>query len=366
MNKKALEKLCVLFIMVAFAIIGYYIYKSYEDKRSSNDSNVEINNFYNVEYLFNNSYIDVPQTIEDFSDEKGDIYIYLDASNVMYIKYTDNEENNKKIIGLPKEKVTVYYNHLHDHYYEFLSKTENGEVYYTFVNLSDSNDEKFSLIGENINKVYAPVYDKAGVYINESDDFATKYIMYDKDEDLKFIDVSFNNKYTLKSHLESKRPYFDYICADINSYLCNKYMIYISFENVLIYDKKGLEDNNNKTIHAKDVFSSYEIKSKKNVDMKKLNKKSLKKYKYIFSTYIIDENQLAYQFDITNKGESIIPLNSKENKVKEYIYEADKKLSIIFEDGTAKEIKVGKNRIITTSTIYDKKERNNDKVLIKP
>ena len=59
-------------------------------------------------------------------------------------------------------------------------------------------------------------------------------------------------------------------------------------------------------------------------------------------------------------------MNSKENKVKEYIYEADKKLSIIFEDGTAKEIKVGKNRIITTSTIYDKKERNNDKVLIKP
>ena len=365
MNKKVLERLCILFVVTVFIIIGYSTYKSYEDKKSSNDNTVEINNFYNVEYLFNNSYIDTPQTIEDFSDEKGDIYIYLDASNVMYIKYTDAEENNKKITGLPGEKVTVYYNHLHDPYYEFLSKTEKGAVYYTFVNLSSSSDEKFSLIGKDIDKVYIPVYDKAGVYINEDDDFATKYIMYGKDENLKYIDTSFN-KYTLKSHLESKRPYFDYICADINSYLCNKFMIYISFENELVYDKKSLENNNNEIIHAKDVFSSYEIKSQKNIDIKKLNKKSLKKYKYIFSTYIIDENQLAYQFDITNKGESIIPLNSEKNKVKECIYEADKKLLIIFEDGTEKEIKSSKNRVITTSTIYDKKERNNDKVLIKP
>ena len=366
MNRKALEKLCILLVITLFIVIGYYTYKSYEDKKDSKDSDVEINNFYNVDYLFNNSYIDTPKTIEDFASKEGGIYIYLDASNTMYIKYTNKENYSKRITGLSKEKSTVYYNHLYDDYYEFLSITEKGNVYYAFVNLLDSNDEEFKMIGDNIDNVYIPMYDKKGIYINENDKFATKYILYDNDKNLKYIDKKFKNKYVLKSNLESKKPCFDYICADINSYMCNKFMIYISFKNELIYDKNKLKNGNNETIYIKDIFSSYEIKSKDTIDLENLNQKKLKKYNYVFSSYIIDTNQMAYQFDITNKGESMIPLNSEENKVKEYIYESGKKLLITFEDGTKKEIKINKNKIITTSTIYDRNEHNNDKVLISP
>ena len=361
MNKKVLEKLYIILIITVFIVIGYYTYKSYEDKKSSNDTTVELNNFYNVDYLFNNSYIDVPKTIEDFSSIEGKIHITLDTNNVMNIEY---ENNSKKVLGLPEEKVTVYYNYLYDNYYEFIGKIEKGNVYYVFLDIENIDDEEFKLIGNNINKIYIPINDKNGVYINKKDDFATKYILYD-DENLKYIDIGFKNKYVLKSHIEQKKPYFDYICADINSYLCNKFMIYISFNNELVYNKERLTNNNNETIYVKDIFSSFEVKSKDN-NIKTLNKKNLKKYNYTYSSYIIDINQMAYQFDITNKGERLIPLNSDENKVKEYVYEPGKKLLIIFEDDTEKEIKTSKNRVIITSTIYDRNEHSNDKVLIKP
>lgn len=366
MNKKTLESLCFLLIIITFIIIGYYTYQSYREKKNSNDSNVEINNFYNVDYLFNNSYIEEPNTIDDLSSKQDKVYMYLDASNIMYIKYTDNEKYNKKIIGLPNKNVTVYYNNLYDNYYELLAKTENNDVYYSVVNLDSAKDTKFYLIGENIDKVYTPLYDKKNVYINQNDKITTNYILYDTDGNLKYID--FNKQYVLKSNLEEKRPYFDYICASNNSNICNYSMIYITFNNELSYNGKILKNDNNETIHVKDVFSSFEIDSNKNIDINNISKKSLKKHSYLFNFYIIDDNQIVYKFDISNKNKTLISLNDNSNKVKEYIYERgnSSKLIIIFDNGTKQTIESGNNKLITTSTTYDKRENNNETVLIQP
>ncbi len=366
MSKKVLEKTCIMLIIIVFVIIGYYTYKSYDNKRNIDDSDVEINNFYNVDYLFNNSYIDTPKTIEDFSSGNETIYMYLDAENVMYIKYSNNEKYNKKIIGLPKGKINVYYNHLYDNYYEFLAKTEDNNAYYLFVNLDSTKDEKYIFIGDNIDKVFAPVYDKNGVYINQKNKFATNYILYDSEAKLNYIDTSLDKKYVLKSNVDTKKPYFDYICASNNPHICNKYMIYITFNDELVYNKKYLKDNNNQNIYVKDVFSSFEVSSKADINIETLNKDSLKKYDYKFSTYIIDNNQIAYQFDVSNKGERIISLNDASNKVKEYVFESDKKLIIIFEDGSNKTIKAEKNKVLTTSTVYDRNQNSDKKVIIQP
>ena len=366
MNKKKLETFCVLLIIITtFVIIGYYTYKSYENKKNSNDGNVEINNFYNVDYLFNNSYIDIPKTIDDFSSKEGKIYIYLDASNIMYIKYTDKEKNNKKVTGLPKGNVTVYYNKIYDDYYEFLARTDNGDVYYSYININDSKDAKYVLIGSNIDKIYVPYYDKNGIYVNQKNKFTTNFILYDKEEQLKYIDIQDNN-YLLKGDLEIKKPYFDYICASNNSDICNKYMVYITFSNELVYNKEKLKNSNGDIIHVKDVFSSFEIISKKSVDLDNIKIKDLKKNSYLFSTYIVDDNQILYQLDISNNNEKMVSLNDTSNKIKEYIYEDDGKLTISFEDGTKKVVEKANNKVFTTSTIYDKKQRNNETVLIQP
>ena len=366
MNRKMLENFCILLIITIFVIIGYYTYKSYENKRDLNDSTVEINNFYNVDYLFNNSYIDTPKTIEDFSSKIGKIYMYLDADNTMYIKYPDNEKYNKKITGLPKESVTVYYNNLYDNYYEFLGKTDDGDIYYSFVDLSATKDEKYTLISNNINKIYIPFYDKSGVYVNQKDIFATNYILYDNEENLKYIDMNHSKKYILKSNIDSKKPYFDYICASNNSFICSKLMIYITFNNELVYNNEYLKNSSGKKIYVKDIFSSFEIISDKDINIDKITKKELQQYDYLFQSYIIDNNQIVYKFDVSNKDKKLIALNNESNKVKEYIYEPDEKLIIIFEDGTSKLIKVDTNKVVTTSTIYDKNQNNEEKILLQP
>lgn len=364
MKEKRLERFWILLIIIIIIIIGYFIYKSYEQKKDSDEKTLEINNFYNVDYLFNNSYINAPKTIEDYSSKDSKIYMYLDANNTMYIKHTDNK-HSIKITGLPKNsKLTVYYNHLYDNYYEFLAKEDNN-VYYSFINLESSTDKKFVRIGDNISKVYVPYYDKIGVYINNNDDFATNYIFFDG-ENLKYIDVNNKGQYILKSNLNTKKPYFDYICSDNNSDMCNEFMIYITFKNEVFYNGNVLKNKNNEIIYTKDVFSSFEITDDKSIDLKKITKKDLKKHKFLYRTYIIDDNKIVYQFDITNKGEKIIALNNQTNSVKDYIYETNKELIITFEDGTEKKVKADNNRTLSNSTIYDKNNSTDEKVLIKP
>lgn len=363
MNKKLSEKFCIFFVLIVFIFIGYFTYRSYSDKRDSDDS-IEINDFYNVDYLFNNSYIDTPKTIDDFSSKDGNFSIYLDSNNTMYIKHLKDEKYNKKVTGLPKGKVTVYYNYLYDDYYEFMGMTDDHAVYYSFVKLNSSKDYVYSLIGDNIDKVYVPFYDKKGVYVNRDGVFATNYMLYDNGGNFKYVDCYFGKKYVLKADANVKKPYFDYICPTDNSNVCNKLLIYISFNNELIYKEKYLLDNGGKKIFVKDVFSTFKIDGK-NIDFGNIPDNLLKQNDYLFSTYIIDVNQMLYRYDINKKGEEMVSLNNETNKIKEYIYESNVKLTIVFEDNTKTEIKADDNTMLVTSTIYDKNKSDN-KVIVQP
>ena len=363
MNKKTLETICFLFIIITFSIIGYYTYKSYTDKKESSDMDTQINNFYDVEYLFNSGYILVPKTIEDFSSKDGEIYIYLDANNTMYIKYTDKVEKNKKITGLPNGDLTIYYNNIKDRYYEFVARTKDNDIYYVYTNINDSKDNKFTLIKDKIEKVYIPAHDKKQVYINSTSKFITNYIFLGTDGELKYID--YNIRYVFKDNLKDKKPYFDYICASSNSIICNYLLAYITFNNELVYDDEKLSDDQGNIIYVNDVFATFEFNSNKKINIK--NKNDLKKYNYSFILYIIDDKKDLYEFTITNKSKDLKKLTNDSNKVKEYIYEKDiYKLTIVYEDTTTKVIESNSKKEIITSTIYDKNSNNNEKVLIQP
>lgn len=366
MNKKIIETISFLCIIIIFIIIGYYTYQSYIDKRASDDD-AKINNFYNVEYLFNSGYITVPNTIDDFGNKDAEIYIYLDADNTMYIKYKDNEKKNKKVTGLSNEDITIYYNHLYEDYYEFLGKTKDNKVYYSYVDINDAKDNKFSLLGSMIDKVYIPVYDKKQVYINHNNYFSTNYILLDTDGNLKYIDYVKSNKYLLKNDIILKKPYFDYICASSNSLLCNYITLYITFNNELVYDGEMIKNKDGDIIYVNDAFSTFEFTSDKKINNNNISKELLKKYKFSFITYAIDDKKDLYKITILNNKLDLEKLTSDSNKVKEYVYEKDNsKLTIVFDDGTMQIVEGNENRELLTSTIYDKNSNNNEKVLIKP
>lgn len=347
--RKHFETLCIFLVLIAFIIIGYYTYQSYSNKKDSNDNNVEINNYYNAEYLFNSGYLKNANTIENIEKDKSISISFED--NTMIIKYKDYI---KKINEVPKGDNTVYYNNLYDDYYEFLIKTDSS-IYYAYVNLENNKDSSFTMIDERIKEVYIPIYDKEGVFVNKNKNFVSSFILSDNNKNLKYID--YDNAYILKDDIKNKKPYFDYICAGTGLSACNNLIIYINFNNELVYNDETIK-NNGKRIYVKDVFSSLEIESKKRVDINSLSMNDLIKHNYLFTNYIIDKNGIMYELRIVNKNMDIIKINDSSNKVKEYIYETKdnvSKLTILFEDETKEEIKSGNNKVLGTSTIYDKK-----------
>ena len=96
MKKKLVEIILFILVTVLFITIGYYIYQSYVSQKQEQNKNVEIDNYYSEEYLFNNDYIKVANTISDFSEEEKEVYMYLDAENILYIKYTNEKTKLKK------------------------------------------------------------------------------------------------------------------------------------------------------------------------------------------------------------------------------------------------------------------------------
>ena len=358
--KKKLESIFILLVIFIFIIIGYFIYKSYAEKNSDND--IDINNFYNEEYLFNSGYIKLADTISDFSDKDANIYMYIEDSS-LYIKLKeDDSEITKRIVGLPSEKFTIYYSKIDDNYYEFLVKS-NNDIYYVYTNIQNSKEDMFKVINETISQVYVPVYDKNFVFVNSNKHLTTNFIILDEDKEFKYVD--YDKSYILKSHIENKKPYFDYICADDNYSVCKNMMIYITFNNELSYRGEVLKYNK-KPIYMKDIYASLEISSDKEIDFNKLSFQDLKKYEYVFTAYIFDRKGIMYKYELVNNTGSITAINDSSNKVKEYLLEnndSSVQLSVVFEDGLKEKIESGVNKIITTSTLYDK-ANNNDKVMM--
>lgn len=363
MKKKIIEIIIFLLVTVLFITIGYYIYQSYTNKKEDQNKTIEIDNYYSEEYLFNNDYIKIASTISDFSEEAKEVYMCLDVDNVLYIKYTNEKTKlNKKISNLPKEKVTVYYNNLYDNYYEFTALTENNEIYYIALDITSKKDYKFKKIGENIKEVYIPTYDKEKVYV--SDNPKSNFIFASNNQELKYISKE-KKEYFLKTNVEKTKPYFDYVCASNTLSICNDIMIYQTFTKTLIpnYTKEEIKNQKGEEIFAREMFSVLEIDAKKEIDLNKVTYKDLtKKYNYIFTTYIIDEEGKIYEHKINKET-----IENKENpnatiyseKVVNKIEYEEKdnqiqKVQIIYIDGTKHLIESKINKTIITSTIYDK------------
>lgn len=356
-NNKFITLIFSIFIIVAFIIIGYRIYESYNNQKKENNKNVEINNYYSVDYLFNNGFIKNANTISDFANEGKSLYMYLDAENVLYIKSSNNDKKiDKQVTGLPKEKTTIYYNNLYDDYYEFVAKA-GSDIYYVFLNIIDNKEYYFTKVGSGIKNIYIPTYDKKNVYVNKNNVMTTNFIFLDKDKNFKYLSSDHNN-YILKDDLETKKPFYDYVCAS-DSEVCNNLIVYQTFKNEASspFMKDVLKDDNDDPIEVKDMFSVFEIKSNNNIDMKTLKEQDLLKYDFVFDTYIIDINNSCYKVSINNKSykekqnATVIKLDYT---VKEVKYD-NNSFEIIYDGIKSDIIKKEKNKELITSTIYDKK-----------
>ena len=356
MNKyrKLFGSMFALLIIVSFILIGYYIYESYLNKKEANNDDVKIDNFYNIDYLFNNNYLNLSKGIDDFSEKSKKIYMYLDADNVLYIKYTSEEILNKKVIDLPKDKLTVYYSDLGNNYYEFVAKTDNGDIYYVSLNLESSKDYSFVKVGSNIKNVYVPSYDKGPVFVNKTDLITTNFIFLDNDGVLKYLDFS-NNKYVLKNDLSSVKPFFDYVCASDTSDICNDIMIYKTFDNELVYDGNTITDVDGKRIFISDMFSYFEIFNSSKLDFNSINSSNLKKYKYLFTTYAISNEGIIYKLEIDSTNKSEVRINQySTNKVKQLNYVSKDKVQIVYDNGTIDLVESSDSSYLITSTLYDR------------
>ena len=316
MSKNRLGLIAITFIVL---VIAFFTYNSY--KNGQNISDNKINNYYDIEYLFNSNYIKIANTIKDYSDSEKIPYIYAE-SDKLYIKTKDKINEIDK---LPLD-ATIFYNKIDDDNYEFISKTKDGDIYYSNSNLP------FSLIGENIKDIYIPTYDKEGILISDTSGF----IVLDNDNVLKYI-VSDNKKYVLKDDLEVVKPYYNYICF-------KNIILYQTFNNELEYNNTRIKDEDNNSIFVKEMFAILE----------KLDKES-----YIFKVYIIDEDSFMYLFEVNSNNFSnpVTNLKKQVEKVEEvnYVKENDsiKEIKIKYENGKSKVI--GKDKEIITSTVYDRK-----------
>lgn len=360
-----------MLIIMSFVVMGYYTYQSYSNQKQKSSEVIKIDNYYNPDYLFNNDYIKLANSIDNFNDETKEIYMYLDKDNTFYIKYTSgNISYNKHITNLPKGKLSVYYNNLYDDYYELVAVSDKKDLYYVVFNLKSKKNYTFYKMNEKVNSVYVPSYDKKNVYLNKKGKFVTNFIFSDSNNNLKYLDYE-KNKYYLKDDFEGVKPYFDYICASESFSVCNNIMIYQTFENKLVYkfNNKVVKNESGEEIIAKDMFATFEIDSKKQVDLDNISFNKLnRKYDYRFIVYVVDKEDNFYKLELNKKmlkeKQEIRAFSSSDKKVKQIVIDSkndkSKDVHVIYIDGEETKITEDLNKKIITSTIYDK---NKDKLI---
>ena len=356
-NKRIIEWGAFFLIVISFVVMGYYTYQSYSNQKKEKSDVVKVDNYYNPDYLFNNDYIKMANTIEDFNDEGKDVYMYLDKDNTFYIKYTNGKtSNNKHVTNLPEGKIVVYYNNLYDDYYEFVAITEGKDLYYVSLDLNSKKDYKFYDIEEKINGVYVPSYDKSEVYVNETNNLTTNFIFADSNNNLKYLDYE-KEEYILRDNLEEVKPYFDYICVSGTSFKCDDMKIYQTFENKLVYSymNKIIKNESEEDIVVKDMFATLEIDLDEEVDFDNIDK-----YDYVFTLYIVDKEDNFYKLELDKKAlnekQEKRALISSDKKVKQIIVN-EKEVHVVYMDGEETKITEGTNKKVITSTIYDKSKR---------
>ena len=368
-KKKVLEITCILLILTSFLTIGYCTYKSYKSKKENKEIETKVDNYYNIDYLFNNDYIKKADNIKNSSDENKTIYMYLDKTNTLHIKIKNKEELNKTVTDLPKEVLNVYYSKIDDETYELAAISKQNSLYYARININSKDSNKFQEIGQNVQDVYKTTYDKEKVYVYETKNFKTNFIIAKENKTLEYITYS-KNKYETHKSLNEERPYFNYICALEENDICKKTIVYQTFDdNIMLgYNKeKTIRDELKKEIVVKEMFSV--LKLKKDTEITSLTYKKLnKKTDYLYTIYIVDKEDELYKIEINSnviKSKEIpTALKSADKKVKQIKYDTQdnsiKEVHIIYIDGKEEKITKENNLYITTSTVYD---RNKNKII---
>lgn len=364
-RKKIIEKILITMVIVLFVIFGFFIYQRYTEDVSLEKQEVVIDNYYNSEYLFNNNYIKIASTIDDFNNNSKDIYMYLDAENVFHIKdKNDLKKLNFEVKGLPKGDVKVYYNNLGNNCYEFAGLLEK-DLYYTNFCLDNKRIYVFEKISTTTKEVYVPVTDKNGIYTINNDDITSDFVI-DVANEMKYISFK-DNILGLYNNAEDVRPYFDYICFDENTLMCDETLYYITFDKELVinYDIKNVIENDiGDNLIIQDTFGIFEIFEDKKVDLSDKNYKSFSnKYEYLFKLYVLDKDNNLYTIDMNNNSvknkSKVVAISASNEKVKSISYEKDgnekvKSVTLVYVNGKSEQLTSNVNKYIMTSTIYDK------------
>ena len=192
-ESKLKEKILIISIALILILMGLIIYIRYTNKEESKVVE-EVNNYYTAEFLFNNDYIKIASTIEDFNKDTNNLYMYLDGNNILHIKYKNKEsEINKTVEGLPKGEVTVYYSTLGNDCFEFGGLLENNFYYSNFC--LNENEQPFEMISTNARTVYTPSIDKKEVHVINNAKITSNFIIDTETEEMKYLSYKDNVLY---------------------------------------------------------------------------------------------------------------------------------------------------------------------------
>ena len=368
-KKKNIEKALIFMVVGLFILLGFIVYQRYTNDVKEEKEEVIIDNYYNSEYLFNNDYIKIANTVEDFNNKNLDLYMYLDGENTFYIKNKDSlKETNVKVTGLPKGDIKLYYNYLGVNCYEFAGLLET-DLYYANFCLDASKTFSFEKISTTTSEVYIPSVFKPGIFVIDNEDITSNFIINTTLNKIKYIS-SQDNILGLYDDVEEVKPYFNYICFDRNSSICKQTMYYITFDNELVlnYDvDKIIKTDTGDNLIIQDLFGIFEINSKKEVNLENVTYNDFtSKYEYIFKLYVLDKENNFYVIEmnnnsVLNKSESVA-LSASKVKVKTITYNKDEdgkvdNILISYENGKSDTLVNSMNKYIVTSTMYDKNSK---------
>lgn len=345
------RKILIISISLILIIFGIVIYIRYT-KSPTEEKQIE-NNYYSSEFLFNNNYIVLANSINDAKTIDKDLDIHSE-NNTLYI----NLNNLGTEINNVPSNSTIYFNHLDNDCYEFAALVKN-DLYYADTCLSNKDKKSFEKISSNAKSIYSPDIYKNGIYVNDNP--VSNFIIDTTKSELKYISYE-NNTLGLYDNIEDINPYFDYVCASSNTLVCKNLMVYKSFTNELIFKDKVINRFDNKKITVSDLFSILKVDTDGKISIENLDYKNLNKYNYQFEVYVLDNKNYLYELDITKDNlDKTLVLNKKlDKKVKLIDYKKDKDGNInevIVTDISGKTINFIKNNktLINTSTIYERK-----------
>lgn len=362
-KKKNIEKVLIFVVAVLFILLGFVIYQRYTTDVKEEKEEVIVDNYYNVEYLFNNDYIKIADTIEDFNNKNLDLYMYLDGENTFYIKNKNSlKETNITVTGLPNKDIKLYYNYLGNNCYEFAGLLDS-DLYYTNFCLDSNKTFSFEKISTTAKEVYIPSVSKPGIFVIDSEKITSNFIINTNSNKMKYIS-SEDNILGLYNDVETVKPYFNYICFDKNSSICQKTMYYITFDNELVLNynvEKVIKTDIGEDLIVQDIFGIFEINSKKKVDLENTSYKSFSnKYEYILKLYVLDKENNFYTIEMNNnsvKNQSVVvAISASSEKIKEITYHENKTREIdnilmLYENGKNEKLTIDVNKYIVTSTI---------------